>query len=421
MFKFLHAADIHLDSPFDGLERYAGAPEDTIAKATRRALENLTREAIENRVAFVLIAGDVYDGDWQDYGTGLFFVSKMTELGNSGIRVFLVSGNHDAASRISRDLMLPPCVHSFSTDRPETVLLNDLDVAIHGQGFERAAVTENLAAGFPATVPDRFNIGLLHTCATGLSGHERYAPCSLDDLLARDYDYWALGHIHHREVLHERPWVVFPGNIQGRHIRETGPKGCTLVEVDSGREVRGVEHRDLDVIRWSLCEVDATGSTDPYDVIDRFEEQLPALVEEGDGRPLAVRVIISGACDAHRELASDPEKWVQNVRARSMRAGVDMWIEKVSLRTSPRADAKKTGNGDGPLGELTSYLNELRNDESEMGEIASSVESFLKKLPAELRNGFDDTMKKATDQLGKELDGAHQLLVSRLLSEIEKG
>ena len=95
MFKFLHAADIHLDSPFDGLERYAGAPEDTIAKATRRALENLTREAIENRVAFVLIAGDVYDGDWQDYGTGLFFVSKMTELGNSGIRVFLVSGNHD--------------------------------------------------------------------------------------------------------------------------------------------------------------------------------------------------------------------------------------------------------------------------------------------------------------------------------------
>ena len=251
MAKFIHASDIHLDSPLRGLERYDGAPVEQIRQTTRMAMRNLVRAAIEEKVDFVMIAGDLYDGDWRDFNTGLFLLQQMSELRSADIRVFIVSGNHDAASQITRSLRMPKNVHLFPTDAPDTVILGELGVAIHGQGFAKEAVTANLAQGYPQAQAGLFNIGLLHTSVTGRDGHEPYAPCSLADLLAKGYDYWALGHVHTREVLHEHdPWIVFPGNIQGRHIRETGAKGCMVVTVEDG-EVVEATHRNLDVLRWT--------------------------------------------------------------------------------------------------------------------------------------------------------------------------
>jgi exonuclease SbcD len=254
MFKFIHAADVHLDSPLRGLEQYEGAPVEEIRGASRRALENLVELAIAEQVAFVLFAGDLYDGDWKDYNTGLYFGRQMTKLREAGIRAFLLSGNHDAASQLTRHLRLPDNIKILSDQKPESVSLEDFGVMLHGQGFPRRVVTENLSAGYPKPVPHLFNIGLLHTSVDGREGHEPYAPCSLEGLLSKGYDYWALGHVHRREILHQDPWVVFPGNIQGRHVRETGPKGCTVVTVRDGR-VLSVEHRDLNVLRWSVCDV----------------------------------------------------------------------------------------------------------------------------------------------------------------------
>ncbi len=196
MIKFLHAADIHLDSSLHGLERYEGAPVDEIRSATRRAFDNLIDLAIDEEVEFVLLAGDLYDGDWKDYNTGLYFMGCMERLQESGIRVFVVAGNHDAASQITRHLRLPDNVTMFSTRTPEKVILDDLDVVIVGQGFATRAVTEDLSQAYPQGDSQLFNIGLLHTCLDGKPGHEPYAPCSVDGLRSKGYQYWALGHVH---------------------------------------------------------------------------------------------------------------------------------------------------------------------------------------------------------------------------------
>ena len=238
MFKFLHAADIHLDSPLRGLQRYEGAPVEEIRQASRRALENLVQLAIDQSVAFVLIAGDLYDGDWKDHRTGLYFVSQMVRLREAGIPVIAIAGNHDAANKMTRTLPLPENVRMLDHQRPETFFLEQSGVAIHGQSFATAAVLEDLSAAYPPAVAGMLNIGLLHTCATGREGHQPYAPCTIPGLISKHYDYWALGHAHGHEVLNREPEIIFSGNVQGRHIHEHGPKGCMLVHVDAQQRLR---------------------------------------------------------------------------------------------------------------------------------------------------------------------------------------
>src|SRR5262249_13962811 len=176
--SFLHAADIHLDSPLRGLEQYEHAPAERIRGATRRAFERLIDLALERRVDFVLIAGDLYDGDWRDYNTGLYLARQLGRLRDAAIPVFVIAGNHDAANKMTRVLRLPGNVQLLSPAAPQTIRLDDLEVAIHGQSFAREAVTDNLVAGYPAAIPGWVNIGLLHTGLTGLEGHAPYAPCT---------------------------------------------------------------------------------------------------------------------------------------------------------------------------------------------------------------------------------------------------
>ena len=308
-FKFLHAADLHLDSPLKRLARYEGAPVDELRSAPRAALRNLVSLAIEEEVDFVLIAGDLYDGDWKDYNTGLFLNQRLKELQSASIPVYLVKGNHDAESRITRHLTLPDNVKMFGDRHPQTAKIEELNIAIHGQSFTRPNVEENLAANYPEPVKGFFNIGLLHTSADGREGHANYAPCSVESLKARGYDYWALGHIHKREILCQDPWIVFPGNIQGRHIKETGDKGATLVTVED-YEVVAVEHQPLDVARWKLVKVDVTDIDHPSEMMDQVRAVLQEAIEEAEDRLLAVRLEIYGRCRAHNQLQLERERWV---------------------------------------------------------------------------------------------------------------
>jgi DNA repair exonuclease SbcCD nuclease subunit len=245
MIRFIHAADPHLDSPLQGLEAHEGAPVEVLRGATRRAFENLVNLAIEESVDFVVIAGDLYDGDWKDYSTGLFFRAQMVRLQSKGTPVYLIAGNHDAASVITKKLSLPENVHVFSTRTTESLEVAGHPVTIHGRGFPNRAVPENLAIEYPMTVPGRFNLGLLHTSLTGRPGHDTYAPCSVAELREKGYGYWALGHIHQPEVINKEPWIVFAGNCQGRHIKETGQRGCRLVTVSDSLQVAGVEWRSF--------------------------------------------------------------------------------------------------------------------------------------------------------------------------------
>ncbi|RLB66340.1 MAG: DNA repair exonuclease, partial [Deltaproteobacteria bacterium] len=301
MFSFIHAADIHLDSPLRGLELPDDAPLDQVRGATRRALDNLVDLAIQEQVAFVLLAGDIYDGDWKDFNTGLFFNQCMMRLKEADIKVFVVSGNHDATSQISKSLPLPENIFTFSTRKPETHTLENIAVAIHGQSFASQSVTDDLSSHYPQADSKYFNIGLLHTALTGREGHESYAPCTIDGLKGKGYQYWALGHVHNREVVHQNPWIVFPGNIQGRHIRETGAKGCTLVTVE-GQEVTKVQHVNLDVLRWFLCLVDLSGCQNMGEVYERTQTELEKALAEGDNRPVITRLELSGTTAVHQQI-----------------------------------------------------------------------------------------------------------------------
>ena len=415
MFKFIHAADVHLDSPLRGLERYEGAPLEEIRQATRRALENLVALAVERSVDFVLIAGDLYDGDWKEFRTGLYFVSQMVRLRNAGIPVYLIAGNHDAANKMTRKLPMPDNVRMLSHNRPETVLLEQPDVAIHGQSFARGAVVDNLAAGYPAAVDGMFNIGLLHTAATGREGHEPYAPCRLEDLQAKQYDYWALGHVHKRETLCDDPPIVFPGNLQGRHIRESGPKGCMLVTVEDHHHVH-VEPCWLDVFRWATCRVDASGAETGDDVLDRLRQRLVELIRQADGRSLAVRVQITGPCPAHGALVAEPQRWINQIRAVAQDVGSgDGWVEKVVPDTSPPVDLDQTQLTDGPIGELIEYAAELKSAPEKLASLGDELSDLIDKLPPELREGPDAMGLDQPETLARMLDQAEQILVHHLL------
>ena len=388
MFQFLHAADIHLDSPLRGLDRYEGCPAEEIRGATRRALDNLVRLAIAEQVAFVLIAGDVYDGDWRDHNTGLWFVGRMAALRDAGIEVFLIRGNHDARNRMTRDLRLPDNVRSLSTEQPETRHARACPAAIHGQGFATAAVTDDLAARYPAADPGCFNVGMLHTSATGREGHASYAPCTVEALRSKGYGYWALGHVHTRETLDDRDApIVFPGNIQGRHAREPGAKGCLLVTVDDRRAT--VEFRPLDVLRWETCRLDASAATGPDDVIRAFGDALPGLLADAEDRPLAVRVEVVGESAGHAAIAADSEQVGYELKNHANIHGSGrVWVEKVRLRTTPLRVGGGDGAADGPFGELDRLLDELRGDGGKLARFAArELAELHKKLPPDLGRG----------------------------------
>lgn len=416
MFKFIHAADIHLDSPLRGLARYAGAPAAELRAATRQALEGLIRTAIEEEVAFVLLAGDLYDGDWRDYNTGLFFASQMSKLRKAGIKVFLISGNHDAQSQITKTIRLPDNVRQLSTSKPETVLLEDVAVAIHGRGFVKRAVTEDLSATYPAAREGYFNIGMLHTSANGREGHEPYAPCTVSGLAAKGYGYWALGHVHKREVLSEDPWIVFPGNIQGRHIREQGTKGCSLVVVEDGA-VRTVEHRALDVVRWHHVQVDATDADDGDEILERVGRAIQEQVEEDEDVLHAVRVTISGRCGAHAQLQADTNSWVNQIRA----IGTDVsngqvWIEKVRIQTRAEIDPERIRAREDAISGLLKSVEDLGSIDEAIEALDSDLAALRKKLPTELQSGEEALDLDSPAKREQLLAEIQQILIPRLLA-----
>lgn len=414
-FQFLHAADLHLDSPLSGLAHYEGLPADGIRNASRLALDRLVAFAVESAVRFVILAGDIYDGSWRDASTGLFFANRMAKLRQAGIPVYLIQGNHDAESHIARSIRLPENVCSFPSRKPATVELPDLPVAIHGQSFLNRATDVNLAAQYPPHVAGRFNIGILHTSLSGFEGHNPYAPCSLDDLAAKGYDYWALGHVHTRQVLNRNPYVVYPGNLQGRHIRETGAKGAYLVTVDESLRIADFSFEAFDSFRWHRLDVDLTACPNLPEMHARIEQSLRALAstDESDSETrFVVRLKLAGTSPLHATLFATTD-WKDDLRALVTDVGAErMWLEKIEVDTAPVARAVDLT---GPMAELTEAIQRAANDP----DIASKAElqSLLQKLPDDVRKEVDEWLDPAAPRYRKLLGEVESLLLSRLTSQ----
>ncbi|MFN0054495.1 MAG: exonuclease SbcCD subunit D [Planctomycetales bacterium] len=418
MVRFLHAADIHLDSQLKGLEQYEGAPVEAIRGATRRAMERLVELAIEERVDFVLIAGDLYDGDWKDHNTGLFFVKQAGRLRAADIPLYIIAGNHDAAAKMTRSLPFPanPAGDSplFSSAKAETRSLPELGVAIHGRSFATQAETSNLAREYPQAIPGMFNIGLLHTSLDGHADHAPYAPCTLDDLRGKGYDYWALGHVHTRNVVAQAPWVVYPGNPQGRHIREPGEKGCYLVTASSAHEVQ-LEFRSLDVFRWEQIPIDCTGMV----TLTELQSVCSLAIQETAARhaPAAVgiRLVLSGATSLHQTLAAGSRDWLNDIRSLALGSAVEgVWIEKVKVQTEPPPHADSAAEVAETIGELTAYLAELADDGEQLHALAVALEPLRNKLPAELRTGPEALLLDDPAWIRQALSDVQPLLLERL-------
>ncbi|QNO27846.1 DNA repair exonuclease [Sphingopyxis sp. OPL5] len=379
-FTFVHAADLHLDSPLLGL---AGKSSDYAARveaASREAFDNLIKLAIDGQCRFMLLAGDIFDGDLRNFQTGLYFIEGMRRLGAAGINVYMVLGNHDSENRFAEKLSLTDNVHVFPKAKPATHLIEDLGVAIHGQSFPRPDVSEDLARGYPPALSGAFNIGVLHTACAGSEGHHaRYAPCTPEQLANHGYDYWALGHVHAHAILSEYPHIVYPGNLQGRHPRETGPKGAVLVTVDEGR-LAGLEHRALDVVRWATLRVDASGVEEERDLLDLIRTELAACLVDAGGRPVALRLSIVGTSPLHARMILGRSRFRDDIETLLATLSHDIWLEKLKLETQPPAATEAIDPT--VAGRLDRELVRLSKDKALDAVLESRLVEIRAKLPA---------------------------------------
>ena len=335
MFKFLHAADLHMDSPLAGLTSLGEDIAKTVATASRKAFKRMLDLARSEKIQFMVISGDILDGAIRDHGTIQFLLNELGVLAQT-IPVYLIRGNHDALNTAGTGMIWPANVFELAGDQASTLMVHGIPVAIHGQSFKERATQENLVRGYPAAVANHFNIGILHTSLAGAdSSHDRYAPTSVDELVGKGYQYWALGHIHKREIIRSgSPWIVYPGNIQGRSVRETGPRGCAIVRVDSTLNA-STEFMDLDEVRFHEVEVDLTG----VDSIDHWGDKLRDSVKQLPwANANAIRIRFTGNADASTVLP--PGALLrQEVRQRLAGLGKSAVLEKIKIECATAASA----------------------------------------------------------------------------------
>lgn len=381
--RFIHAADIHLDSPLHGLSEYPDAPAQQLRGASREALRELVDRAIAEQVDFMVIAGDLYDGEWRDHNTGIFFGQQMGRLRKEGIRVFVLYGNHDAESEMTKRLTLPDNVTVFGSKKAETHLIEELKVALHGQSFKEKAITDNLALSYRPPVSGYYNIGVLHTALEGETHHAKYAPCSRAELHAKGYDYWALGHVHEFQQWEEASTIVFPGNLQGRHIRETGRRGAVLVTVEDSKT--SVERVFLDVLRWEALGVDVSSCTSIEDLSRHVGLTLEQLLSTDGHVPRAVRVTLTGQTPAHGVFFAQKQRLRAEVLNQIGIIGNDkLWLEKVKLGTSAPAGHQGQANQAEALAALRAILGEAASDADFLKGLAEDLRPFIGRIRPEV-------------------------------------
>ena len=281
-----------------------------------------------------------------------------------------------------------------------------MPAVIHGRSFPDRHVDENFAASYPPRDPSRFNIGMLHTSLTGFEEHATYAPCTVDDLRAKGYEYWALGHVHTaQEIRSGDPWIVFPGNIQGRSIRETGAKGCRIVTVDDAHRVSSCTFHALDVFRWQQLEIDVTGAASISEVEQSVEKAIRAMEQAPDCRYI-LRLSLKGESPLAAHLLST-EDWRDSLRALATNTGSErIWLEKIETRCLP---PRQTRNLDGPLAEVAVSLRSLNAEE-----IAELFAPLRQKLPDEAKAQLSSMLDPASPEYAALLAEVEALVSARL-------
>ena len=364
--RFVHAADLHLDSPFTGLK--AAAPADvanTLYHATFDAYENIINLCISEQVDALLVAGDVFDGADRSLRAQLKFVEGLKKLDTQGIRSFVCHGNHDPLDGWQARLDYPPGCRRFGPEWEAVPVFEDPDRAlIHGISYRKRDVTENLALRLGNVDPGPFSIGLVHGNVGNNPEHGAYAPCSLDDLAQSGVHYWALGHVHTRQVLNEQgPTVVYPGNPQGRHPNETGARGVYLVEVDDGGNV-GLDFRPMDTVRWARLDSDIAALDTEQDLLDALHKGMQALLDGADGQSVVVRVRLTGRGELNRKLRRPNmiEDLVEAINGEWDERSPFVWCERIEDASASPFDREARLKGSDFLAEVLRTADRSKTD-----------------------------------------------------------
>jgi len=420
--KFVHAADLHLDSPLLALSRKDARQVERMRRATREAFERLIDLCIEQEVALLVLAGDLYDHDCPNMQIAVFLRTQLRRLEQKGIRAVIIKGNHDADNKITSALALPANTRMLGDRKPETITFDDLPVriAVHGQSFKPGPIAENLAASYPAPLRGYYNIGLLHTSLAGTTDHYPYAPCTLEELITRGYDYWALGHIHTRAVLARDPFVIFPGNLQGRHARESGPKGCFVMEVDDAGRTVSADFVPTDVVRWHQAEVDLKGRSTEAELVEGIRGALAQAYQDGDGRPGAVRVVLTGRTSLHQHIARAPHRLRQTtLELADEIAGDDMWIEKIVNSTIP-PEERIAAMPNEHAHDLIRIMQDIAGNTDLVGPLlAKELEPLRTKLPGDLKELSCFKLLETPSLCRNALDRLEPRLAARLAGQEE--
>ncbi|MCV9938224.1 DNA repair exonuclease [Boseaceae bacterium BT-24-1] len=420
-YRFVHAADIHLDSPLRSLALRDPDLADLIGNATRRAFVRVVDLCLDEQVDALLLAGDLYDGDQTSMKTARFLAEQLRRLHEAGIRVFVIRGNHDALSRITKELTLPDSVKLFG-GRAEVIAIErdrgQFAVAIHGLSFAQSHAPESLIGKYRPPVEGAVNIGLMHTSLAGAAGHDLYAPCSLADLQGTGFHYWALGHVHKRSVVEGGCAIVMPGMPQGRDINEAGAKSVTLVTIGDDRSIR-IEERVTSIAQFERVAVDVTGIDDWRDLVTALARALEQVRSDVASEHLVARLRVTGATPLAWRIRRDLDLLKTEADDRASVIG-SCWVEK--LEVDCRAPGVAASASTDPLTELRRLIDEeVIGSDVYQTEVAAIAEELRTQLPQECRSllGSDEEAFKATiAALAK--DGSEDVL-ARLHAGAEGG
>ena len=419
-FRFVHAADIHLDSPLRSLALRDPELAELIGNASRRALEAVVKLCLDEQVDALLIAGDLYDGDQTSMKTARFLAAQISRLDQAGVRVFIIRGNHDALSRITAELSFPDGAKIF-TGRAEVVMLDrgpgELPVAIHGISFAKPQTMESLLPKFKVPVAGAINIAMMHTSLAGAPGHDNYAPCSPSDLDAAGFEYWALGHIHQRAVMRGKSTVVMPGIPQGRDINEAGAKSVTLVTIADDRTV-SLEERFTSIAQFERVSVRLDGVDDWHDMVAVAATAMTAARGAAVSDHLIVRLALNGATSLAWQLRRDSDL-VKEALDRALLVE-RIWIEKIEISCTP-PDAGADSGSD-PLIDLRSLMRDQVGKSPGFGVTASEIAQELRgQLPPELRNILGDDEDSFKAKLAALIDDGAEDVLARLHAAPQEG
>jgi len=410
-FRFVHTADLHLDSPLKSLASRDAALAEAVRTASRKALARTVDLCLDEAVDALLIAGDLYDGSQRSMHTAAALTREMKRLHEASIPVCVIQGNHDARSHITRELALPPNVLTF-TGRGGTHLIGDGRAAVHGVSFSRPHAPESLLPKFPRPSPECWNVGLLHTSLAGAEGHDAYAPCSLEELVGFGYDYWALGHVHRRRVHHDdAPAVVMPGNPQGRDMGEDGARSVTLATLADGAPVALAEHV-VGPARFERLVIDVGGVDDWQALLRRLDDALVERRGAIDVEHLIVRIELRGRSPLAWRIARDRDL-IATLLGETAEGLDGTWIEKVASEVASPDPASGGGDGTSVLGRLGALIDdELFASPELRRQVDQDVAEFLKKLPKESRHLLgDDEATSATRVEALLREGSAELLM----------